>query len=236
MLRKLIAALCGITGEDVDAVVETLGIKVEDLAKRPSAHMKVVLADTFNVPIVQVGAIADAMELRQDDPANQYSVCFLFNENLTHVLLQRKLRTDFAGLLNGVGGTQRPDEDKFQGALREIQEETGVCQKDIVNFKYLGTLTLPYDCKPKTDTTCILHYFTGVVWGDKPSPQPGEPELLEWHNVNYVQNTPVSMAEKQFAGNGDLQYFVHMALRYHNDARSMDAAHALKKSEPQQEA
>ena len=229
MLRRLIAALCGITGEDVEAVVETLGIKSEELAKPASAHMKVLLAATFNVPVLQVSTIADALSIRDDDPANQYSVCFLFNENLTHVLLQRKLRTDFAGLLNGVGGVQRPDEDMFQGAVRKIQDETGVEPADIINFKYLGTLTLPYDCKTKTDTTCVLHYFTGVVRQEKPAQQPGKSELLEWHNVSYVQNTPVSMASKQFAGNGDLQYFVHMALRYHEDARSMDAAHTLGK-------
>lgn len=231
MLYKLIAALCGITGKNTDAVIETHDIKPDDLHKEPSAHMKVLLSEIFDMPVKQVNAIANAVMLQPDDAANQYSVTFLFNENLTHVLLQRKMQTDFAGLLNGVGGAQRPEEDKFQGAIRKIQDETGVTQDDIINFKYLGTLTLPYDCKTKTDTTCVLHYFTGVVREEKPTPQMGKRELLEWHNVNYVQNTPVSLADKQFAGNGDLQYFVHMALKYHNNARSMDVAHTQKKPE-----
>lgn len=145
--------------------------------------------------------------------AHEYTVCFLFEKDINHVLLQRKIKTDFAGLWNGVGGACRNGETPEQCAYREIQEETGVTPADIENFTYLGTLTLPYDCKLQQKSSCVLHYFAGKVDRSVPQPQPGEPELLEWHNTNYVRNMTITSAEKFFAGNGDLQFFVHLGVK-----------------------
>lgn len=151
--------------------------------------------------------------MSESNNAHAYTVCFLFAKDMNHVLLQRKDKTEFAGLWNGVGGSCRDNETPEQCAYREIQEETGVKPEEIQNLTHLGTLTLPYDCKLEQKSDCILHYFAGTVDRDKPQPQPGEPELLEWHNTNYVRNMSITSAEKYFAGNGDLQFFVHLGVK-----------------------
>ena len=231
MLEILLKKLCEANAQDYEKTVEYLKLAPEDLAKSPSMHQCVLIGQMFGRTATDIKDMVFQLELERKPEAHEYTVCLLFNENLTHVLLQRKMKTEFQGLLNGVGGSMDAHETPERAALREIREETGVKASDIINFGHIGTLTLPHDCKTKTDDDCTLHYFTGVVKQDVPAPQPGEPELLEWHNVNYVRNMSIPSAEGFFAGNGDLQFFVHMAVRYHKANDSMNKAHTLKKSE-----
>ncbi len=47
-----------------------------------------------------------------------------------HVLLIRKLRGLGAGKINGPGGRLEPDESPAAGAVREVEEETGIVPSD----------------------------------------------------------------------------------------------------------
>lgn len=57
----------------------------------------------------------------------KYVVGFLYNPELSKVVLIRKKRPDWqAGLLNGIGGKVEKDESPERAMKREFEEETGV--------------------------------------------------------------------------------------------------------------
>lgn len=147
------------------------------------------------------------------DVIKSYSVCFLFTADGSEVLLELKSKTGFAGRLNGVGGKIKPGETPFEGALREIQEETGLVS--IQNFTWIGTLSLPWNCeKPEIpdngldDPACVLHYFAGIIpEGQIPRTPDGSDEPIRLYNMGNIVNR--SIHDKTLAGNGDLQYFIN---------------------------
>ena len=144
-------------------------------------------------------------------PIKSYTVCFLFNQTLDKVLLILKIATEFRGQLNGIGGKIEPNETPFEGALREIEEESGVSV--VRNLMWLGTLHLPHNCeKPDipdnglSDPACILYYFAGIVPDDQTVKTPDGGETVDWYETDAVLASRVTDAT--FAGNGDVQYFV----------------------------
>ena len=99
---------------------------------------------------------------------NHYTVCILFSEDIGQVLLVRKNKTTYKGILNGPGGAIEENEDPYDGALREIREETGLDAGDLrslgtVRLAWLGELRLGDDCKTCDGSDCVLHYFGGIV-------------------------------------------------------------------------
>lgn len=155
---------------------------------------------------------------------SEYTVCFLFSSDLSHVLLQKKAKTDFAGKLNGVGGKIEPKETPMTCARREIQEETGLA--DVEDLRWIGTLHLPWNCDSHReddgpfDPACVLYYYAGIIpEGRTPTPPPGGEEL----SMNPVRNVVAAgVLQDKYAGNGDLAYFVNQgvqALRVARDAK-----------------
>ena len=57
-----------------------------------------------------------------------------------HVLLCRRKKNPYRGLLNFVGGKLEEGEDSFTAAYRELKEETGITEEDIC-LTYLMDLT-----------------------------------------------------------------------------------------------
>lgn len=141
--------------------------------------------------------------------AKKYSVCLLFNGDGSKVLLQKKDRTAFAGMLNGVGGKIEEDENPAQGALREIYEETSIRQQDLERFEWLGTLSLPEQCDTdNADKYPELWFFGGVVKDESLAVKPEtETEEIGWFML--VGDNPVTDLET--AGDGDLEYFIGRA-------------------------
>lgn len=142
----------------------------------------------------------------------KYSVCVLLNKDGTKVLLTRKDRTMFAGMLNGVGGKINDGEEPWEGALREIKEEASVDKTDIERFSWLGTLTIPDQCDLNAiGTYPELWFFTGIVKDESLAHTPAnETEPVAWYELD-VDSHPIS--EYEIAGNGDVEYFIRMAHR-----------------------
>lgn len=61
-----------------------------------------------------------------------YNVIVVFNETEDAVLMCRRRRDPFQGLLNFVGGKIETDEDGSCAAYRELEEETGITVGDIL--------------------------------------------------------------------------------------------------------
>jgi 8-oxo-dGTP diphosphatase len=68
----------------------------------------------------------------------RYVLGFLFNSELTKVVLIKKLRPPWqSGLYNGVGGKVEPDELDYDAMVREFEEETGRTNVSWTNFATL---------------------------------------------------------------------------------------------------
>ena len=68
----------------------------------------------------------------------EYSLCFIFNEELNLVLAIQKNRPDWQkGYFNGVGGKFNENETINQCTLREVYEETGL-KLDGDKLRYVG--------------------------------------------------------------------------------------------------
>lgn len=150
----------------------------------------------------------------------EYTVSLLFSVGGAEVLLVKKARTIFAGMYNGVGGkVEKFDESNLLAALREIKEETGATEDDLVGFKWLGTLMLPWDCTDHNGHS-VIHFYAAVVDKDLVSQQSHEVETLAWHNVQEVLDTPADRGI--YAGHGDLQYFIRQALNTMSELRGAE--------------
>lgn len=143
----------------------------------------------------------------------KYTVVYLIDWQTRGVLLCKKIKTDFHGQYNGVGGEHVSGESDYQCAIRETREETGV---DITSRLYrLGVLTLPKDCKHHDSDGAYLAFFCASVSRDEVHQPDNEHEELRWFTLDQVLNSTCQSAE--FAGNGDLQYFVNLAKMHHEN-------------------
>lgn len=136
---------------------------------------------------------------------NAYTVCLLFTPDMEHILLVEKQKTEYIGLLNGVGGKVEENETPEECARREIKEETGITR--FRKMKWLGILTLPYDCKEMTETECKVYFYAGIMaelWNGQQEKEPMK--LFKTDNI-------LSTMRDKLAGNGDVEYFIKRALK-----------------------
>jgi len=142
-----------------------------------------------------------------------YTVSFLFTEDGKQVLLLKKDRTTFAGKLNGVGGkVEKFDNSNAEAAKREISEETGVPTDALLDFTWLGTLTLPWDCT-HLGGCATVHFYAAITDASLVSQQSGETEELVWCSTADVVSAGAS--GDIYAGDGDVQYFIRQAIYYY---------------------
>jgi 8-oxo-dGTP diphosphatase len=82
----------------------------------------------------------------------------------------------WAGRLNGVGGHLEPGEGVLQGALREVQEETGL------SVKTLDLRALVHITPPSGGSGVLLFVFVGraPTWSTSASSE----GRLEWHSLS----------------------------------------------------
>lgn len=139
----------------------------------------------------------------------EYTVNLIFTKTLDQILLQKKAKTEFAGMLNGPGGKKEPDELPIDCAHRKVLEETGL-SIPTDQFQWVGTLYLPHDCATGRDGVCILHFYAVRLGGiisllDNPD------EPLSWYGVENVVDPRTTFPP--LAGEGNLKYFISQALK-----------------------
>lgn len=143
-----------------------------------------------------------------------YTVCLLLTKDHKEVLLQVKKDTDFAGMLNGVGGKVELGETPEECALRKIREETSL--PGVESLSWAGTLFLGDNCDNHQHSTdpmtpaCVLYYYTGEIAGSKEVQAATCDEPLQFYSVDAVLRSPVGSSK--FAGEGNLQYFLQRSL------------------------
>ncbi|MCM1296527.1 MAG: NUDIX domain-containing protein [Muribaculaceae bacterium] len=147
----------------------------------------------------------------------EYTICFLFTADLSSILFVRKARTEFKGMLNGVGGEIEENETPYECALREISEEAGLGPNMLLDLKYgrklmpLGRLEPLHDCKYGSETNCVLHYFAGIVDHRAMTAICPSEEPVEWRASSEAASSGTDT--EIFAGNGDVAYFTAAAMK-----------------------
>lgn len=135
-----------------------------------------------------------------------YTICFLFNEDMSKVLLLNRNKKPWMGCWNGIGGKLETGVDltPLNGVIREIQEEAGF--KDPINeLKFLksggkmqwffdndednhemkGTLGM-YVFYGKVDSQKYEEYFNNKKTG-RCVPYEFDEGILDFKNVDWVQ-------------------------------------------------
>lgn len=128
-------------------------------------------------------------------------VVVLDKENKS-VLLCKRRKNPYKGLLNFVGGKLEPDEDSAAAAYRELREETGITDADISLTHLMDLTYFTWDLK--------LEVFFG--WLNKRVSLKEEVNELLW--VDKEQNY---FDMSHFAGEGNMGHIMEQIKQYEEE-------------------
>ncbi|MNY85589.1 8-oxo-dGTP diphosphatase [compost metagenome] len=111
------------------------------------------------------------------------NLIYLFNHDLTQVLLMKRTKAPFLGLFNGIGGKLEEGETVLAAAYRELEEETGYVS---TQHESLVQLTTRSD-----DHFTIDVFATSLINGHGIPLRDGEDDLnLAWVPMKEVVLAP----------------------------------------------
>lgn len=84
-----------------------------------------------------------------------YNLIAVFSHDGQKMLMCRRIKEPYKGLMNFVGGKIEPGEDSEAAAYRELFEETGICRQDI-ELVHLMDFSYPLD-------PCYVEVFAGQL-------------------------------------------------------------------------
>lgn len=123
-----------------------------------------------------------------------YNLIVVFDERRERVLLCRRRKEPYKGLLNFVGGKIEPGEEGLAAAYRELREETGLTETDISLFHFM-------DLTYYRGAPCRLEVYAGRLKG--PAQARGEENQLIW------QDAKEDMFDRtRFAGMGNMGHIM----------------------------
>ena len=123
-----------------------------------------------------------------------YNIIVVFDERRERVLLCRRRKEPYKGLLNFVGGKIEPGEEGLAAAYRELREETGLTEADISLFHFM-------DLTYYRGAPCRLEVYAGRLKG--PAQARGEENQLIW------QDAKEDMFDRtRFAGMGNMGHIM----------------------------
>ena len=134
----------------------------------------------------------------------EFVIGIVFNHDSSELLLMRRKKDPYNGLINGIGGKVDQGESVSSAMDREFNEETGYTTKDILHKEFMMTISFPSE---------ILHaYYIKLK-------EPKEIIVTENHEGTYHW-TPISKSlldcnNTDLAGEGSLSYFIKFAMDIH---------------------
>ena len=124
-----------------------------------------------------------------------YNCIAVFDFDADKWLMCMRSKDPYKGLLNLVGGKIEPNEEHTAAAYRELEEETGITDKDI-------SLTRVIDfCYPIDD--CFVEVYVGRL--NKPFKPYGDENRLLWTDLkrNFFDS-------KHYAGEGNIGHILEI--------------------------
>ena len=116
------------------------------------------------------------------------NVIWVFNPTRTKVLMCKRRKNPYKGLYNMPGGKIEPNENSISAAYRELQEETGITDIELVHL-----MDFTYHQKD----ACKIEVYAGTLTQE--TPVKGDEKELTWLDVNenFFDKT-------RFAGEGNI--------------------------------
>ena len=130
------------------------------------------------------------------------NIIAVFDKEKEKVLVCRRRKNPYKGLLNFVGGKLEPDEDSAAAAYRELREETGITDHDISLTHLMDLTYFTWDLK--------LEVFFG--WLNKSVSLKEEVNELLW--VDKEQNC---FDMSHFAGEGNMGHIMEQIKQYEEE-------------------
>ena len=120
-----------------------------------------------------------------------FNVIWVFNPAADKVLMCKRHKEPYKGLYNLVGGKIEPGEDGLAAAYRELKEETGITDIELVHLMS-STYVLSDDCQ--------LEVYVGRLKQD--APVKGDEKELVW-----IDTSENFFDMGRFAGEGNIGHF-----------------------------
>ncbi|MBQ7840970.1 MAG: NUDIX domain-containing protein [Lachnospiraceae bacterium] len=127
------------------------------------------------------------------------NVIAVFDKTGSNVLMCRRRKDPFKGLLNLVGGKIEPGEDAMAAAYRELEEETGITRADI---RLIHMMDFTYHLQ-----SLKMEVYYGFL--EKEITVHGEENELFW-----IDRQQDYADEKVFAGYGNLGHIMALIEKY----------------------
>jgi len=111
------------------------------------------------------------------------TLCFITQGSDVLLLKRSEHKRVFPGLYNGVGGHIERDEDPFTGAIREMQEETGL---DLTNVRFRGVIHV--DAGVETSGIMV---FVVTAEATSRAFRDSDEGTLEWIPLDQINDLPL---------------------------------------------
>lgn len=136
----------------------------------------------------------------------KYNAIVVLNKQEDKMLMCKRRKNPYKGLLNFVGGKREQNESGLDAAYRELEEETAITKEDI-KLCYLMELSYPFD-------NCDLEIYVGKL--NSEVAVDGDENELIWTELdqNFFDTT-------QYAGEGNIGHIM-LHVKRHKKELSLD--------------
>lgn len=122
-----------------------------------------------------------------------YNLIVVFSPDREKMLMCRRIKEPYKGLINFVGGKIEPGESGFDAAYRELYEETGISRRDI-ELVHLMDFSYPLD-------PCYVEVYAGQL--NRETEPVGDENPLFWSGLDCD-----FFDMKQYAGEGNIGHIM----------------------------
>lgn len=133
----------------------------------------------------------------------RFNVVLIFNKEFDSILMCHRTKMPYLGLYNLVGGKIEDGENPLAGAIREMEEETGISREEIV-VQPLMEFVFPWQ-------NIHMYSFVGKLDHDVELVEEAHPLLwmrLDEHNFFDLE---------KFAGEGNIGHMIEQVKMYFNE-------------------
>ncbi len=134
----------------------------------------------------------------------EYVIGIVFSFDSKELLLMRRKKDPYNGLINGIGGKVESNENHFEAMKREFVEESGLPVESINVIEHMMSITFPNE---------ILHaYYIKLKSRVSIVVRENHEGTYFWEKIS---NKLLDCNNEELAGEGSLSYFIKFAQDIH---------------------